>query len=128
MLDFSSMPRFEKQKFQIFNLVEEWASAYGVDSAAILRQIPIAHAWCNANPKRAPKHDVARFLYNWMGIAKRKGTLVVKEPDRRYKETLPEPDMTAEDLREIRRQNFPQYRPDPVKFKDSLTTTLAEAP
>lgn len=105
-LDFEKLPRFKDQGFRIVSLVCEWAFAYQVEPAAIERQIPIAHAWCNSNPKRAPKRDAVRFLNNWMRIAKGLGTLVTQEPDRRYKESATQEDMTIKEMIEIRQKNM----------------------
>jgi len=93
-------------RFEIISLVPEWAHAFEVETVAILRQIPIAHAWCNSNPRKAPKKDPVRFLHNWMRIAKKMGTLVSKEPDRRYKEQAAAMDMSVEEMIEIRKRNM----------------------
>lgn len=104
MLDFSRLNRFKGKQFEIVSLVSEWAMAYGVEPEAIERQIAIAHAWCNANPKKAPKKDPVRFLYNFMRIAKKMGNLVSKELDRKFKETQPREEevMTGEDFKRMR--------------------------
>lgn len=89
MLDLESLKRFRDHKFKIFNMIPEWAKAYGVPEAAILRQIPFAHAWCNANPTKAPKKDPVRFLNNWLRIAQRMGSLVAHQSNRTYREKIP---------------------------------------
>lgn len=109
-INFESLPRFKTSQFTIVCLIAEWASAYEVELQAIERQIPIAHAWCNANPKRAPRRDPVRFLYNWMRIAKKAGNLVSHEPDRRYREEIPQDDMTVEEMVKIRQRNMRQDR------------------
>ncbi len=38
----------------------------GIDFAAELLK---AEAWLTTNPRRAPKHDHARFLHTWLGRA-----------------------------------------------------------
>lgn len=106
MIDWNFLPRFKASQFTILCLIPEWAAAYEVDPAAIERQLPIAHIWCQSNPKRAPRRDVVRFLHNWMRIAKERGTLVTQEPDRKYRETIPEADMSIEEMIEIRKQNM----------------------
>lgn len=106
MLDFEQFPRFKMASFQIVTLIPQWAKAYEVETEAIIRQIPIAHAWCNSNPKKAPKTNPVRFLHNWMRIAKKMGNLVSRQPDRRYKEQATEEDMSVEEMIEIRKRNM----------------------
>lgn len=97
------MPRFGKHQYEIVGLITEWARAYEVEPAAIERQIPIAHAWINSNPKKAPKKDPVRFLNNWMRLAKKMGNLVAKQPDRKYKEPAPEDEvMSGDDFAKMR--------------------------
>ncbi|MCD8139195.1 MAG: hypothetical protein LUE17_05375 [Planctomycetaceae bacterium] len=44
-----------------------WAAAYpGVD---IDRETAKAFAWCQNNPRKAPKKEYGRFLNRWMGLA-----------------------------------------------------------
>lgn len=106
MIDFDKLPRFRGGQFTILCLISEWAAAYEVEPAAIERQIPIAHVWCNSNPKRAPRRDPVRFLHNWMRIAKERGNLVAQEIDRRYRETIPDADMSFDEMVEIRKKNM----------------------
>lgn len=123
VLDFERLPRFKPQAMKIVSLTRQWAYAHGVPEEAVITQIYTAHAWCDSNPKRAPKKDMARFLWSWMGQAKRYGNLVV-----RAKEAPREPvvenegDMTVEEMRAIRRRNMPQYRGDPQKFPGAIET------
>jgi hypothetical protein len=109
-LDFQKMPDWMPDALEIMALIETWARAYEVPREAILRQIPIAYAWSRSNKRRAPKKQVTRFLHTWMRNAKGWGNLVVAQPDRRYRAEEPEPDMTVEEMREIRRQNMPAHR------------------
>ena len=107
MLDLETLPRFKKFSFEIINLIPEWAKAYEVETVAIMRQIPIAHAWCNANPKKAPKRDPVRFLHNWMRLAKKMGNLVTAQPNRLFREQAPEDEvMTGEDFAKMRKTVF----------------------
>lgn len=108
-MDFNQLPRFKKHQFEIVSLISEWAAAYEVNPAAIERQIPIAHAWANSNPKRAPKKDPVRFLYNWMRLAKQHGNLIAERRKTvRQEEVQTEPMMTQEEMDEIKRRNWPQ--------------------
>ena len=98
MIDFDSLPRFKSCKFQIFQLIPEWARCYGVSEQAILKQIQWAHAWCQANPERAPKKKPVRFLHNWMRITHEYGKLVDIPAKISYKENAPEGEvMNGED-------------------------------
>lgn len=111
MLDFNRLSRFKEFQFEILRLVPEWALAYGVSEEAILRQIPWAHGWCSSNPKKAPKSNVIRFLFNWMRKAKEMGTLRVPEVQAvNPSEIIPPRDMTADEMMEIRRKNFGPLR------------------
>ena len=89
MLDLESLNRFRDFKFQILKLIPEWAQVYQVSQEAVMRQIQWAHAWCNANPRKAPKKDPVRFLGNWMRIAKQMGTLVSHPRETAYREEKP---------------------------------------
>lgn len=104
MIDFAHLPRFQSRQLQIVSMISIWAQGFQVDLAAIERQIPIAHAWADSNPKRAPKRNMVRFLFNWMTRAQRWGNLVVKQRDLSYKETqAPEDEiMTGDDFRRMR--------------------------
>ncbi len=110
-LDFRTLHRFKVSALMIISLIPEWANAYQVPEDAIKGQIYTAHAWCNSNPKKAPKKQITRFLWSWMGAAKRYGNLKTPEAvQRKVLEPLPEPDMTFEQMQEITRQNMPQLR------------------
>lgn len=126
MIDFSHLPRLKPFQFEITCKLSEWARTFEVDEVEIERQILYAAGWIQNNPKKAPKKDMMRFLYNWLLIAKRKGSLIAKRQDITYKEKPSEDDeeLSLDEMREIRRRNFPQYKPDPVKFKDSVTTEV----
>src|ERR1700681_4236481 len=90
MLNLESLNRFRDFKFQILQLIPEWARAYEVPEQEIMRQINEAHAWANANPSRAPKKLPVRFLHSWMRKAKQMGSLKkVVVSDRRYREDKP---------------------------------------
>jgi len=109
MLDFDKLPRFQKFKFQIVTRIPDWAHAYECSEAAVERQIDIAHAWCDANKRRAPRTDPMRFLFNWLRKAREYGNL----SDRRlnaYKEARPQEEevMTGEDWRAIRQSISPR--------------------
>jgi len=99
------LPRFKNDQFEIITRIPEWARAFQVEPREIERQIGIAHAWINNNPKKGPKKSVMRFLNNWMSIADRKQSL-----RRNYREAPKivdvEPDMTFEEMVEIRRRNM----------------------
>lgn len=107
-VDFEKLPRFKAKAAEIESLIDEWAAAYDVPNDAIIRQISVAHAWCNANPKKAPKDRITRFLWNWMGKAREWGnlksaqrpTIKPKEDDNR--------DMTYDEMVAIRRKNMGQ--------------------
>ncbi len=122
-LDFTKMPRFSKDSMKIWQLIPQWAHAYQVEEQAIINQLYTAHAWCDSNPKKAPKRLITRFLWSWMAQAKRYNNLksqikaVLDPPPEDPKE-----DMTIEEMREIRRKNMPQYRGDPQKFPGAIET------
>ena len=103
------MPKWMPEACDIMALTETWARAYQVPREAIVRQIPLAYAWCLSNTKKAPKKQITRFLYTWMKNAQRWGNLRVPAPVQR-REPDPEGDMTVEEMREIRRRNMPAYR------------------
>ena len=108
-LDFDKLPRFKKAAFEIVGMLQVWADAFGVERAAIERQIPIAHAWCDSNARRAPKKNMVRFLFNWMTHAQRFHNLVSKPVDNTYKENPFERDMSFEEMQEIRHRNMRHY-------------------
>lgn len=90
MIDFDQLPRFKKHQFEIVSRVTEWANAFEVPYEAVERQIPIAHAWCNSNPKKSPKKDPVRFLNNWMRIARNMGSMVAQPIENKFQEKPPE--------------------------------------
>lgn len=98
------MPLFKPQAYKIIQLIPVWAQAYQVDEQAIIKQIPIAYAWCVANKEKAPKKNYARFLNVWMGNAKKFGNLVVSQNKPLYKENLPPPEelLTFEDIQAMK--------------------------
>lgn len=113
-LDFSLLPRFRNGQARIFSLLREWAVAYKVPEAAIEDQIRTAHAWCNANPRKAPKKDAVRFLFNWMGKANKYGNLGSSRHEN-YHEPETKEDMTFEELIEIRKKNLGEFIRTPKK-------------
>lgn len=89
MLNFDSMPLFKPHAYKIFKLIPQWAMAYGVSEKAIIKQIPIAHAWIQSNPGKGPKKQVTRFLFNWMRRAKEFGNLKEDSNFKAYVEERP---------------------------------------
>ena len=110
---FINFPRFKEHSFRIVSLIPEWARAYQVPEQAILRQLSYAHAWINANPRKAPKRDPVRFLFNWMRLAQKYGNLKVPEPSKKVQPEK-EPDMSFEEMVSIRKRNLGE-RGAPVK-------------
>lgn len=103
-MDFNLLPRFKAFQFEIITRVPEWARAYEVDPPEIERQIPIAHAWCQNNRRKAPKKDIMRFLNSWMGIAKRSGSLQSTKTNSIFKEKPPEDEtMSGDDWARMRK-------------------------
>ena len=99
------------EALEIISLIPTWARAYGVSEDAIRRQIPYAYGWCVSNPRKAPKKDVVRFLFNWMKNAKRYGNLVEEKPvPTNGAMPEPEPDMTYAEMVMIREKNFTRTR------------------
>lgn len=80
----------------------------------IRSQLGWAHAWCVANPKKAPKKDIPRFLNNWMQSEQKKAGSPIRMPERslsaleRQKqfEASHVDDMSPEEMAEIRRKNM----------------------
>jgi hypothetical protein len=106
-LDFDKLPRFKKDAMQILTLVPQWAAAHEVPQAAIVNQIYTAHAWADSNPKKAPKKYPVRFLWSWMGSAKRYGNLKSPQaPAAKLLEPKPNYDMTPEEMIAIRERNM----------------------
>ncbi len=106
-LNFEKLPRFKNDSMKVWSLVPQWAHAHEVSEQAIIAQIYTAHAWCDSNPKRAPKKQVTRFLWSWMGQAKQYGNLKTKPAEtpkpKDYEENR---DMTYEEMVAIRQQNM----------------------
>lgn len=104
-LNFEKLPRFKSDSMKVWSLIPQWAHAHQVDEQAIISQIYTAHAWCDSNPKKAPKKQVTRFLWSWMGAAKRYGNLktpqhtLVRPPEK-------ESEMTYEEMVAIRQENM----------------------
>jgi hypothetical protein len=103
-MNLENLPRFRDHSIKINELIPIWAQSYQVSEAAIERQILFAHGWIMSNPRRAPKRDIVRFLYNWMSKAKKMGNLVQE------KKIIPtmekDPDMSYEEMVAIRKQNI----------------------
>jgi hypothetical protein len=103
-MNLENLPRFRDHACRINELIPVWAQSYQVSTAAIERQILFAAGWCASNPRRAPKRDVVRFLFNWMSKAKKMGNLVEE------KKIMPiveiEPDLSYEEMVAIRKQNI----------------------
>jgi len=126
MLDFEKLPRFKNEASRIVALIPEWANAYEVPSQVIIRQLGFAHGWIGSNPKRAPKHDVVRFLNNWMRKAHEFGNLTVDKPQKAAAlPQEPEPDMTFEEMVAIRRRNFPQRGTIAYEHKDAIDVEVS---
>lgn len=104
-IDFEKLPRFKSSAMKVLQLIPQWAHAHTVSEEAVVSQIYTAHAWCDSNPKRAPKKNVTRFLWSWMGSAKRYGNLRVPEKVA-PRPVEAEPDMTFEEMVAIRKQNM----------------------
>jgi len=102
-MDFDKMPRFKMNALQITCKVSEWSEIFKVEPSEIERQIELAYGWMVNNPRRAPKSDVMRYLYNWMLIADRKLSMR-KRPVDNFKEVRPPEDeiLTGEDFARMR--------------------------
>ncbi len=101
------MPKFKNSRFEILTLIPEWAHAYQVPEEAIADQLAWAHGWIASNPRKAPKRNVVRFIFNWLRKAKEYGNLRV----RGRVATRPaeaEGDMTVDEMIAIRKRNFPR--------------------
>ncbi len=112
-LDFRQMPEWMPDALEIQALVNTWARAYDVSPEAIKRQIPIAYGWAVSNKNKAPKKNVIRYLFNFMRKAKEFGNLVEKSIDRTYHETLPEEEMSVEEMKAIREKNMGNFHVPP---------------
>lgn len=104
MLDFARLQKFTGFQVPIICKVSEWSDVFEVSPAEIERQIGLAHGWILVNPKKAPKSNIMRYLYNWMLIAQRKGSLL-KRPRENFQEQKPDEDqvMTGEDFARMRK-------------------------
>jgi hypothetical protein len=120
-MDFEKLPRFKMNALEIVCKVPEWSEIFKVEPQEIERQIGWAHGWCDCNKARAPKRNVMRFIYNWLCIAQRKGSFL-KQPRKNFKEADWTPDMTFEEMVEIRRRNMPQRGTKAEEFKDAIPT------
>jgi len=109
-MEFEKLPRFKEFHMEILRRIPEWAGAYEVGEEAIRRQILIAHCWCQNNKRKAPKSDILRFLNSWMGKAKTMGSLTAKALQPLYKDEAPAEDMTVDEMKAIREQNFKHQR------------------
>jgi hypothetical protein len=91
-------------------MIPQWAEAFETSEAAVIRQLAWAHGWIDCNPKKAPKKDVMRFLWNWMRTAKKMGNLVESQLNLRERSALEHNeanyDMTYEEMVAIRKQNM----------------------
>lgn len=109
-MDFEKLPRFKGFQLDIHCQIPVWADAYRVEQTEIERQIDMAHVWAVNNPKRAPRKDIMRYLNNWMALAEQKGSMRRQDrrsgQDRRVVNPDPEPDMSYEEMVEIRKRNF----------------------
>jgi hypothetical protein len=104
-LNFEKLPRFKNESVRIWSLIPQWAHAYQVSNEVIISQLYTAHAWIDSNPKRAPKKLVTRFLWSWMGQAKKYGNL--RTPDKiKPRVAEPEPEMSYEEMVAIRKANM----------------------
>lgn len=106
MFDLDSMKYFQPQKFLILMEIPEWARIFEVPEAEIMRQIQYAHGWIHNNPQKRPKKNIKRFIYNWLMIAQRMGSLVKNQKDLTYREPPVQEDMTFEEMQDIRRRNM----------------------
>lgn len=102
-MDFMKLPRFKSQAVEIVCKMPEWAETFKVDVAEIERQMGFAHGWADNNPKKAPKKNMIRYLYNWMLIAERKNSLRKRKVEN-FKENRADDNeiMTGEDWKRMR--------------------------
>ena len=105
-MDFNRLPRFKAFQFQIVCQISTWAEVFEAEPKEIERQIGIAHAWADNNPKKAPRKNVMRFLNNWMQIADRKGSMRKSASPPAPKPPESEPNMTFEEMVSIRQKNM----------------------
>ena len=101
-MDFEKLPRFKIDQLAILCEIERWVDVFEVERSEIERQIKFAHGWIDANPRKAPRTNVIRYLFNWLTIAERKGSLL-RKPRENFKEVVAESDiMTGEDFARMR--------------------------
>lgn len=103
-MNFDKLPRFKMEALAIVCKIPEWADdVFKVNAEEIERQIHLAHGWADANPKKAPKKNIIRYLYNWLLIAQRKGSLLKKQREN-FKETVADDSeiMTGDDFARMR--------------------------
>lgn len=105
MIDFDKFARFRGFQMQIVCRIPEWVDIFDVPQGEIERQLALAHGWADNNPKKAPKTNMMRYLYNWLLIAQRKGSLL-KKPRENWSEEKTSDEMSFEEMREIRRRNM----------------------
>ena len=108
-MDFEKLPRFKMDMIGIVCKVPEWENIFNVERSEIERQIGLAHGWCDCNPRKAPKVNTMRYLYNWLCIAQRKGSLL-KKPRENYKETETADDLSIDEMIAIRKRNFGEIK------------------
>lgn len=90
---------------QIVLLIDEWARAYDVPRSEIIRQLPWAHGWCVTNPKKAPKKNVVRFLFNWLRKANQMGNLKkARIPEKLTHELVDDAPLTRAEQLEMHQQ------------------------
>jgi hypothetical protein len=126
-LDFRQMPKWMSDSLLIMTSIGDWAKRFDVDEDEIRRQIGLAYGWTINNPRKAPKKNVMRYLYNWMLIAQRKGSMAKRSVKPKEKYPDPESDMSLEEMRAIRQKNFPQYKADPCRFNNIVDTQAVNA-
>jgi hypothetical protein len=101
---FRNLPKFKNDTLRIISLIPEWSRAYAVPESAIIHQLAYAHGWILTNPKKAPKKDVVRFLFNWMRAAQKHGNLRPPPAKRAVPVLEPGPELSDNDLREMHDQ------------------------
>jgi hypothetical protein len=124
-LDFNRLPKFRTFQMQILAMVPEWAMAYDVPEAEILRQIPWAHGWILSNPRKAPKKDMVRFLFNWMRKSHQMGTLRKHRPPEQLHHAIePDAPLTQEELLAMHKQTISALKRCPSKGPCELCEQL----
>lgn len=105
-LNFHQMPKWMPEALQIQMMIDVWARGYDVPREAVIRQIPIAYAWAQSNPKKAPRKNILRYLNTFMRKAQEFGNLKVPAPRPAALPTDLAVDMTPEEMVEIRKKNM----------------------